>query len=54
MVATRQSHQHDTQGDFNTRLDLLNLTQEKRDQLNKANTLCAELQNHHQQNMAMG
>ncbi|MDQ9093134.1 GTP diphosphokinase [Pseudoalteromonas haloplanktis] len=53
MVATRQSHQHDKQGDFSTRLSLLNLTQEKRELLTKANALCAELHNHQQQNIAM-
>ena len=53
MVATRQSHQHDKPGDFSTRLGLLNLTQEKCELLTKANTLCAELHNHQQQNIAM-
>jgi GTP pyrophosphokinase len=52
MVATRQSHQHDESGDFNTRLSLLNLSAEKIDLLNKAHVLCVSHDNDSLKNTA--
>ena len=39
MVATRQSHQHDKAGDFFSRVESLDLSQEKISLLNKAQQL---------------
>ncbi|MFY8328951.1 GTP diphosphokinase [Pseudoalteromonas sp. ZZD1] len=53
MVATRQSHQQAKPVDFSTRLEVLAVTQEKRELLVKANSLCAALPDQQHQIMAM-
>ncbi|MGO2012164.1 MAG: GTP diphosphokinase [Pseudoalteromonas sp.] len=53
MVATRQSHQQDELVDFATRLNELNVSQDKRELLEKAYALCAFCENHKHQNNAI-
>ena len=53
MVATRQSHQHDKTGDFFSRVESLDLSQEKISLLNKAQQLCQTCDNSERQNTAI-
>ncbi|MGB1300590.1 MAG: GTP diphosphokinase, partial [Pseudoalteromonas tetraodonis] len=53
MVATRQSHQHDKAGDFFSRVESLDLSQEKISLLNKAQQLCQTCDNSERQNTAI-
>ncbi len=53
MVATRQSHQHDKAGDFFSRVESLDLSQEKISLLNKAQQLCQTCNNSERQNTAI-
>lgn len=53
MVATRQSHQHDKAGDFFSRVESLDLSQEKISLLNKAQQLCQACDNSERQNTAI-
>ncbi|KPH90979.1 (p)ppGpp synthetase [Pseudoalteromonas undina] len=53
MVATRQSHQHDKAGDFFSRVESLDLSQEKISLLNKAQQLCQMCDNSERQNTAI-
>ena len=50
MVATRQSHQHDKAGDFFSRVESLDLSQEKISLLNKAQQLCQTCDNSEREN----
>jgi GTP pyrophosphokinase len=53
MVATRQSHQHDKAGDFFSRVESLDLSQEKISLLNKAQQLCQTCDNSERENTAI-
>ncbi|WP_213608862.1 GTP diphosphokinase [Pseudoalteromonas sp.] len=53
MVATRQSHQDDKAGDFFSRVDSLDLSEEKISLLNKAQQLCQTCDNTERQNTAI-
>lgn len=53
MVATRQSHQQDETGDFDSRLKLLTLSAEKVELLNKAQSLCLACDNTTRQSTAI-
>lgn len=53
MVATRQSHQQDETGDFDSRLKLLTLSAEKVELLNKAQALCLACDNTTRQSTAI-
>lgn len=53
MVATRQSHQDDKAGDFFSRVDSLDLSEEKISLLNKAQQLCQTCDNTDRQNTAI-
>ena len=53
MVATRQSHQHYKTGDFFSRVESLDLSQEKISLLNKAQQLCQTCDNSERQNTAI-
>lgn len=53
MVATRQSHQYDKAGDFFSRVESLDLSQEKISLLNKAQQLCQTCDNSERQNTAI-
>ncbi|ODS13312.1 GTP diphosphokinase [Pseudoalteromonas tetraodonis] len=53
MVATRQSHQHDKAGDFFSRVESLDLSQEKISLLNKTQQLCQTCDNSERQNTAI-